>query len=86
MCPGASVAVSLSWFRSLFSRSLYEMPVCEKLSLVVVRARRYEEKNQRRSRTIGPPSVASCVWFRTSSRSTSFSASYGFSPSQVGLS
>ena len=75
VCPGASVAVSLIWFRSLLVLWLYEMAVCAKLSLVVVRARRYEEKNQRRSRAIGPPSVASCVWFRMSSRSTSFSTS-----------
>ena len=75
VCPGASVAVSLIWFRSLFCLSLYEMPVCAKLSLSVVLARRYEVKNQRRSRAIGPPSVASCVWFSTSSRSTSFSTS-----------
>ena len=86
VCPGASVAVSLIWCRSLLSRSLYEMPVWPKLSLSVIRARRNEEKNHRRSRASGPPSVASCVWFRTSSRSTSFSTSYGLSPSQVGLS
>ena len=40
--PGTSVAVSLTWFRSLLSVSSYEMPVCGKLSLSVVRSRRNE--------------------------------------------